>query len=83
MATLGSRSSHSKVQKKDIVSVSIPETCTAISQPPQPLALRASSSLLYGVALVYKHKMNYFYSEYLRAVSLTKRRRVLRKVHTV
>lgn len=63
LATVGNRSSYKKLLKKDVVSVSIPSVCNLISEQFEPLTLRLSSNLLYGVSLAYKQKINYFYIE--------------------
>ncbi|KAK9360658.1 Rec8 like protein-domain-containing protein [Lipomyces starkeyi] len=63
IATLGSKSSLKRVNRKDILSVSIPEACNLIIHPPQPLALRLSSSLLYGVTSIYDQQSGFLYSD--------------------
>ena len=62
-ATLGSKSSLKRLQKRDILSVDVPEACTFLSNPPdEPLALRLSSNLMYGVTRVFSQQYTFFYS---------------------
>lgn len=68
LATLGSKTSYKKLVRKDIINISIPETCGYIGK--DSISLRLSSSLLYGVSLMYKQKVEYFFND----VSLTKTR---------
>ena len=68
LATLGSKTSYKKLVRKDIINISIPETCGYIEK--DSISLRLSSSLLYGVSLMYKQKVEYFFND----VSLTKTR---------
>ncbi|KAK9470345.1 Rec8 like protein-domain-containing protein [Dipodascopsis tothii] len=73
VATLGSKSGLRRVQKKDILSVSIPRACDLIVHPPQPLALRLSSNLLYGVISVYNQQFNFLFSDVYQAYNRLKR----------
>ncbi|CCJ31417.1 unnamed protein product [Pneumocystis jirovecii] len=41
-ATLGSKSSLKRLQKREILSVNVPKACEYLSEPPEPLALRLS-----------------------------------------
>ncbi|KAK9345461.1 Rec8 like protein-domain-containing protein [Lipomyces starkeyi] len=75
IATLGSKSSLKRVNRKDILSVSIPEACNLIIHPPQPLALRLSSSLLYGVTSIYDQQSGFLYSDV--TIAYTKLKRVM------
>ncbi|KAK9376205.1 Rec8 like protein-domain-containing protein [Lipomyces chichibuensis] len=75
IATLGSKSSLKRVHRKDILSVSIPEACNLIIHPPQPLALRLSSSLLYGVTSIYDQQSGFLYSDV--TIAYTKLKRVM------
>jgi hypothetical protein len=62
-ATLGAKSSLKRLQKRDILSVDVPEACTFLSNPPdQPLALRLSSNLMYGVTRIFSQQYTFFYS---------------------
>lgn len=60
---MGLRSAHRRITRKEIQSVSIPQTCDEIKKPDNALTLRIKSSLLYGVALVYKQKTDYLNSD--------------------
>jgi N terminus of Rad21 / Rec8 like protein len=63
-ATLGAKSSLKRLQKRDILSVDVPEACTFLSNPPdQPLALRLSSNLMYGVTRIFSQQYTFFYSK--------------------
>ncbi|KAG0039887.1 hypothetical protein BGZ82_006292 [Podila clonocystis] len=57
-ATIGPRSTLTKLSKKEVNGVDIVRTCRDISQPPEPLALRLSSNLLVGVVRVYSQQVN-------------------------
>ncbi len=46
VATLGSRSNSKKINRKAILDVDVPKTCSLIIQPEAPMALRLQSSLL-------------------------------------
>lgn len=48
MATLGPRSK--RVSRKALTDIDLSRSCEIIAQPPEPMALRLSSSLLVGVA---------------------------------
>ncbi|ODV82670.1 hypothetical protein CANARDRAFT_10329 [[Candida] arabinofermentans NRRL YB-2248] len=61
LATLGSKFSGTKISKRQIEEVSIPSTCQTIIDPSFDVPLRHTSSLLYGVALVYKQKADQSY----------------------
>ncbi|ODV64196.1 Rec8p ASCRUDRAFT_103339 [Ascoidea rubescens DSM 1968] len=49
--------------KREIMSVSIPKACSAVTDLNPKIALRLSSNLLYGMTLLYKQKLRYFYNE--------------------
>ncbi|KAG4306341.1 hypothetical protein PORY_000329 [Pneumocystis oryctolagi] len=55
-ATLGSKSSLKKLQKREILSVNVPKACKYLSEPPEPLALRLSSNLMMGVTRIFDQK---------------------------
>lgn len=55
-ATLGSKAQFRKLQKKDLLSVDLPKTCSYLAAPSEPLALRTSSSLMVGVARVFSQQ---------------------------
>ncbi|KAI9804966.1 MAG: hypothetical protein M1833_006269 [Piccolia ochrophora] len=59
VATLGSRSSLKKVNRKAILDVDVPKACETILAPEVPMALRLQSSLLYGVSRVYSQQCGY------------------------
>ena len=62
-ATLGSKSSLKRLQKRQILSVDVAEACTYLANPPdEPLALRLSSNLMFGVTRVFSQQYNFFYS---------------------
>ncbi|KAK9460303.1 Rec8 like protein-domain-containing protein [Lipomyces oligophaga] len=63
VATLGPKSSFKRIQKKDILKVSIPAACKVIIDPPAPLALRLSSSLLYGLITIYEQQAGFLFSD--------------------
>ncbi|KAF8974045.1 hypothetical protein BDZ97DRAFT_1912480 [Flammula alnicola] len=53
-ATLGSRSTFKKLPKRSVLTADITQLCDLISEPAEPLALRLSSNLMFGVVRVYK-----------------------------
>ena len=68
LATLGgifeSRKSNKKgVKRKEILDVSIPDTCEVIELNSSDITLRQVSSLLYGVTICYHRKTEYFLSD--------------------
>lgn len=63
LATLGSKTTYRRLVRKDILSISIPQTCDIIGNPQSTIPLRLSSNLLYGVSLMYKQKIDYFLSD--------------------
>ncbi|SGZ47659.1 CIC11C00000001847 [Sungouiella intermedia] len=66
MATLGSLLAHRRSLLKSVNSISIPETCQLIiSSPTSTLPLRISSSLLYGMSLIYKQKVTCMFNDLL------------------
>jgi len=62
-ATLGSKSSFKKLQKRDILSVNVPKACIFLSDPKEPLALRLSSNLMYGVTRIYSQQYNFLFGK--------------------
>lgn len=48
-ATLGSRSTFKKLPKRSVLTADITQLCDLISEPVEPLALRLSSNLMFGV----------------------------------
>ncbi|SMN19089.1 similar to Saccharomyces cerevisiae YPR007C REC8 Meiosis-specific component of sister chromatid cohesion complex [Maudiozyma saulgeensis] len=72
LATLGSsngtrqgtyNSNKGIVKKKEILDVSIPDTCEAIKLNKDDFSLRHISSLLYGVTICYNRKTEYFLND--------------------
>ncbi|GAV54878.1 hypothetical protein ZYGR_0AS02010 [Zygosaccharomyces rouxii] len=63
--TVGSSpaSNTSSVKKKDIINVSIPDTCMIIQSNEMQLPLRYVSNLLYGVTICYNRKTEYVLSD--------------------
>ena len=51
VATLGSKSSLRKVNRKDIQAVNVKKACETIITPEAPMALRLQSNLLYDLFL--------------------------------
>lgn len=48
-ATLGSKSVFKKLPKRSVLTANITQLCDLISEPAEPLALRLSSNLMFGV----------------------------------
>ncbi|KAK4998596.1 R8 protein [Elasticomyces elasticus] len=59
VATLGSKSTLKKVNRKAIIDVDVPKACETILTPEAPMALRLQSNLLYGVSRVYSQQCSY------------------------
>ncbi|KAK7204501.1 Rec8 like protein-domain-containing protein [Myxozyma melibiosi] len=79
VATLGAKSSLKRVYKKDILGVSIPDACDVVMHPPQPLALRLSASLLYGLIHIYAQKSGFLFDDV--STAYTKITRAILDVH--
>lgn len=62
-ATLGDRSIIRRLTRRDILSVNITRTCASVLRPTEPLALRLSSQLMYGVVKLYGHQMELLYQD--------------------
>ncbi|SPO19826.1 related to meiotic recombination protein rec8 [Ustilago trichophora] len=62
-ATLGDRSIIRRLTRRDILSVNISRTCASVLRPTEPLALRLSSQLMYGVVKLYGHQMEILYQD--------------------
>ncbi|KTW27426.1 hypothetical protein T552_02404 [Pneumocystis carinii B80] len=62
-ATLGSKTSFKKLQRKEILSVNVPKACEYLSEPPEPLALRLSSNLMMGVTRIFDQQYGFFYTD--------------------
>jgi hypothetical protein len=64
MATLGTKQMGGKINKQDILGTPVPQVCAMIEEPPAgPLALRLSSQLLYGIALIYGQQIKYLLAD--------------------
>jgi len=48
-ATLGSKTALKNLSKKSVMTANITQLCDLIAEPMEPLALRLSSNLMYGV----------------------------------
>ncbi|OCL03975.1 hypothetical protein AOQ84DRAFT_346838 [Glonium stellatum] len=59
IATLGSKSTLKKINRKAILDVNVPKACQTIQAPDAPMALRLQSNLLYGVSRVYLQQCGY------------------------
>lgn len=62
-ATLGPKSSFSKLPKRSVLNADISQLCELIAQPHEPLSLRLSSNLMVGAARVYRVKHDLFYAD--------------------
>ena len=58
-ATLGPKSNAKRLGRKDLTSISVPETCAFLAAPPEPLSLRLSANLMIGVSRVYGQQCHY------------------------
>lgn len=64
MATLGAKQIGGKINKQTILGTPVPKVCEMIEEPPTgPLALRLSSQLLYGIALIYGQQIKYLLAD--------------------
>lgn len=72
-ATIGSKASFKKLNKKSILSADISKLCDMISEPEEPLALRLSSNLLVGVARVHRAQHEMFYNDVMTCFTTLKR----------
>lgn len=62
-ATIGPKSNARRLGRRDLVAVNVIDTCAYLAQPPQPLSLRLSASLMIGVSRVYGQQCQYHYSD--------------------
>ncbi len=60
-ATLGDRSVIRRLTRKDILGVRISAACDFLRSPTEPLALRLSSQLMYGVVKLYSSQWELLY----------------------
>ncbi|KAH0342846.1 hypothetical protein KCU81_g5463, partial [Aureobasidium melanogenum] len=79
VATLGSKSTLKKVDRKEICAVNIPKACQTIVSPEAPMALRLQSNLLYGVTRVYGEQCNFVLKD--AQLEQNKIRTLLRSLH--
>ncbi|KAI4727570.1 hypothetical protein E4T49_04632 [Aureobasidium sp. EXF-10728] len=79
VATLGSKSTLKKVDRKEICAVNIPKACQTIVSPEAPMALRLQSNLLYGVTRVYGEQCNFVLKD--AQAEQNKIRTLLRSLH--
>ena len=77
-AHLGTRAKFKKLQKRELLNVDVPRACSYLSAPPDPLALRTSSSLMVGVARVLSHQCGYLYAD-VNSFHSTVRRQIFAK----
>jgi meiotic recombination protein REC8, fungi type len=62
-ATLGPKSNAKRLNRKDLYSISVPDTCAFLAAPPSPLSLRLSANLMIGVSRVYGQQWQYHMSD--------------------
>ncbi|KAF9056147.1 Rec8 like protein-domain-containing protein [Panaeolus papilionaceus] len=67
-ATLGSKSAFKKLPRRSVMTADIAQLCELISEPAEPLALRLSSNLMFGVVRVYKVKQEIFMTDVTNCV---------------
>ncbi|KAF9478528.1 hypothetical protein BDN70DRAFT_933321 [Pholiota conissans] len=72
-ATLGSRSAFKKLPKRSVLTADITQLCDQIAEPAEPLALRLSSNLMFGVVRVYKVKQDIFLNDVTNCVTSLKK----------
>ncbi|ETS63442.1 hypothetical protein PaG_01725 [Moesziomyces aphidis] len=78
-ATLGDRSVIRRLSRREILGVDIAKACAYLCTPTEPLALRLSSQLLYGVVRLYGHQTELLFQDVFH-VQAHIRRRVLTTV---
>ncbi|KAF6766048.1 Rec8 like protein-domain-containing protein [Ephemerocybe angulata] len=71
--TLGSKSSFKKLPKRSVLVADISKLCDLIVQPAEPLALRLSSNLMFGVVRVYKVKQEILLTDVTSCVTSLKK----------
>ena len=59
---MGTNSSR-RISKKEYEQVDVVEACDFVAQPPQSLALRLSSNLMFGIVRVYGQKCSIYYDD--------------------
>lgn len=78
-ATLGDRSVIRRLSRREILGVDIAKACAYLRTPTEPLALRLSSQLLFGVVRLYGHQAELLFQDVFH-VQADIRRRVLTTV---
>lgn len=61
--TLGQKSQARRLLRKDYTNVDIVAACEYLLDPPEPMSLRLSSSLMIGMTRVYGQQCNFFYGD--------------------
>ncbi|KAF8905571.1 Rec8 like protein-domain-containing protein [Gymnopilus junonius] len=79
-ATSGSRSTFKRLPKRSVLTADISQLCDLISEPEEPLALRLSSNLMFGVVRVYKVKQEIFLTDVTNCVATLKK--VVQEFHS-
>lgn len=72
-ATLGSKTAYKNLSKRSVMTADITQLCDLIAEPMEPLALRLSSNLMYGVVRVYKVKQDIFMTDVNSCVNALKK----------
>ncbi|KAI9014162.1 Rec8 like protein-domain-containing protein [Hyaloraphidium curvatum] len=62
-ATLGPRSSYKKLSKREVNAVDVPGACAYLQAPPEPMALRLTSSLMVGLSRVLQQQYTFYYND--------------------
>ena len=60
---MGPKSNAKRLNRKDLTSISVHETCAFLAAPPSPLSLRLSANLMIGVSRVYGQQWQYHMSD--------------------
>ncbi|SNX81494.1 related to meiotic recombination protein rec8 [Melanopsichium pennsylvanicum] len=72
-ATLGHHSIIHRLTRKEILSVDISKSCASVIRPSEPLALRLSSQLMYGLVKLYNHQTELLYQDTVHVQSDVRR----------
>ncbi|KAG0141527.1 hypothetical protein CROQUDRAFT_51562 [Cronartium quercuum f. sp. fusiforme G11] len=62
-----SKSTITKLTKKEVINADLFKACTTLAHPPEPLALRLTSGLLLGITRVYGQQWSLFYLDVQQA----------------
>lgn len=73
-ATLGDRSIVRRLTRREILRVDIDKACDYVRRPTEPLSLRLSSQLMYGVVKLYFHRTDLLYHDVSNVHSDVRRR---------